>query len=194
MRLSFIREMQNGRIRLGIESGDGVEKYTLSRAQHEAMGLILGMELSDDVYCEILRADGEHRCMQKALSLLSYGDNTASMLYMKLIRSGHPKDIASDCVKECVRLGYINEHRQLERLILNEANTALRGRLHIRAKLSKKGYKLSDIDLVTDELVERGEIDFKESLERLYLKKGAATDEERRALAFKHGYRSCDFE
>ena len=93
-----------------------------------------------------------------------------------------------------MRLGYIDERRQIERAVLSEANRSLRGRSYITKKLISKGYSSADISEVTDELISRGELDFSASFELLCEKKGATTDEERRALLYKYGYRSGDFD
>lgn len=194
MKIAFIREMKNKRIRIGVECDEEILRYSVSERLSLSLGLCRGMELSSEVYSDIVREDEEYRAMAKALSLLSYGDNTKSALYMKLCRAGYSRDVARGCVEECLRLGYINERRQLGRLIIAEANRALRGEIHIIKKLSSKGYSRKDISEVIAELTESGEIDFSESFRALCEKRGAVSDEERRALMYKYGYRTSDID
>lgn len=194
MKIAFIREMENKRVRIGVGDGEDTARYSLSAATVQSLGLVRGLELDDEVLDAIAHEDASYRCMKRALSLLSYGDNTRSALYMKLLRAGFSRDIAKSCIEECMRLGYIDERRQIERAVLSEANRSLRGRSYITKKLISKGYSSADISEVTDELISRGELDFSASFELLCEKKGAATEEERRALLYKYGYRSGDFD
>ena len=113
---------------------------------------------------------------------------------MKLLRAGFSRSVAEECIEECLRLGYIDERRQIERAVLNEANRSLRGKAYIVRKLASKGYSASEVGEITDELVSAGEIDFGENFERLCEKKGALSQEARRALLYKYGYRSADFD
>lgn len=194
MKIAFLREMENKRIRVGIGEGEDVARYSVSAASAHSLGLCRGMELDDGTLEAIVSEDASYRCMKRALSLLSYGDNTKSALYMKLLRSGFSRDMAAECVAECLRLGYIDERRQIVRAVLNEANRSLRGKSYIIKKLVSKGYSAGDVSSVIDELVLSGEINFTENFELLCLKKGAVTEEQRRALSYKHGYRSSDFD
>ena len=194
MEIAFIRELESKRVRIGVKDGDEVRKYSLSANTVLALGLVRGMELDDDAMEAVILEDASFRCMRRALDLLSYGDNTKSKLYMKLLRSGFSRQMASETVQECLRLGYIDERRQIERAVLNEANRSLRGRSYIMKKLLSKGYSASDISAVTDALVSGGEVDFSENFELLCKKKGVGSEEERRALSYKYGYRSADFD
>ena len=89
-------------------------------------------------------------------------------------------------------LGYINEQRQLERIILNEANRALFGPRKIISKLVLKGYATSKIKEVMRELSEKGELDFGENSRVLIEKKlGENPDSEDTAkLLYKYGYKA----
>jgi hypothetical protein len=53
-----------------------------------------------------------------------------------------------------------------------------------------KGYSRDRIDAVIDELVENGEIDFVINFDLLCDKKGASDPSERKALAYKYGFRA----
>ena len=92
---------------------------------------------------------------------------------------------------EMVSLGYIDEARQLERIILSEANARLYGYSKIKARLMAKGYSSDDINRVTKKLVSLGEIDFKENAKKLLQKHfpDGATTEEKKKLLYKNGYK-----
>ena len=192
MKIAFIRETDNKRIRIGVEDGGEITRYTVSPATYSMSGAVRGAEIDEAVLDLFIADDTSYRAMSRALSLLSYGDNTRSSLFMKLTRSGFSREVAEECVAECVRLGYIDERRQIERAALNEANRSLRGRSYIIKKLRSKGYSASDIGSVIDGLVESGEIDFSLNFERLCEKRGVCSEDERRALLYKYGYRSAD--
>jgi SOS response regulatory protein OraA/RecX len=90
-----------------------------------------------------------------------------------------------------IERGYVDERRQLERIILDEANRKLRGPLKIIPYLVSKGYSSSEIREVISELVESGEIDFKSNARELLMKKmpdGADEDEVRKIL-YKNGFK-----
>ena len=86
--------------------------------------------------------------------------------------------------------GYIDEHRQLKRLVEREACVNLLGRERIFAKLISKGYKSEDVSAVIDELISSGEIDFEASKKKLINKKlpENASGEEIRKLLYKYGH------
>lgn len=194
MKVAFIREMENKRIRIGIGDGDEVSRYSVSPATLAGCGLVRGSFVSPEAMELIAADDGRYRCMRKALSLLSYGDNTRQALFLKLLRSGFAREVASECVEECLRLGYINERRQIERAVLDGANRSLFGREYIVRKLAAKGYRASEVREVIDELSDGGEIDFTASFKKLCQKRGADTAEKQMALLYKYGYRSADFD
>ena len=186
--------MDNGRVRVGVGEEECTVKYSVSAATYNASGIVRGCELDDEMLSLLEEDDTTYRAMRRALSLLSYGDNTRVALRRKLIRSGFSAEVADSCINECMMLGYINERRQIERAVLNEANRSLRGREYILRKLRSKGYSASDIESVIDNLVEAGEIDFKENFELLVQKRGALDEASRRELSYKYGYRNCYFD
>ena len=195
MTVKYIREAENGaRMRIGIEANGAVEPYTVSARLYGSLGIVRGMELSEEMLSEIVYEDEHYRAFKRALNILSYADNTASNLVMKLRRAGFGREVAEECAKECLCLGYIDEERQIARAVLSEANRALHGRAYIIRKLRSKGYKRGMIESVIDSLVRDGEIDFVANFEKLAEKSGAITDEERRRLAYKRGYRGGDLD
>lgn len=194
MKIAFVREAEGKLTRVGIGEGKDVTRYYVTRAAGERLGLTPCGEIDEYTLSLLIEEDERCRAMSRALSLLSYGDNTKSQLFMKLRRAGFGKEVCERCVAECVRLGYVDEVRQVEGAVINEANRALRGRQYIMKKLSAKGYSVRDISEAIDKLVRLGEIDFHKNLVTLCERLGAETEEECRAVMYKYGYRGSDFD
>jgi asparagine synthetase B (glutamine-hydrolysing) len=55
-------------------------------------------------------------------------------------------------------------------------------------------YNTEDIRICMSKLTENGEINFADSFSRLCQKRGASDDEEKKALAYKFGYKNYDLE
>ncbi len=151
----------------------------------------VGDTLDDELLMLARYSDEEYRARKKALSLLAYSDKNERTLVRKLVEHGISREMAEDVTREMTSRGYINESRQLERLILTDA-ARLYGPLKLLARLVNKGYSVSDIKRVMSELVESGELDFDGYATRLVLKKypDGCSEEERRALLYKHGYKA----
>ena len=179
-----------GRLEVGLLFDDGsVKKCSVSPVCYAHLGEPKPRESIGERETEILISEDEqYRAMKKALSLLAYSDKSKSMLYSRLVGCGYTKASAAEAVKECTRLGYIDEREQICRFIKREANQSLKGRLHILRKASSKGFKVDDVKEIIGELEESGEISFEHNFERLCEKHGAVNEEEKAALKYKNGY------
>ena len=188
--IKYARPSPDGRrVLLGLERDGEALKLSVSKQTYSSIGEPMqGEELREEELAEARLSDGEYRAMKKALSLLSFADNNRKNLYLKLLRLGFEKQISAQTVRECVRLGYIDERRQLCRLVAEEANRKLHGPRLIRPRLYSKGYSAADIDLVIETLVASGEVDFLSNFDFLCKKHSADTEEERLALRYKYGY------
>ena len=164
------------------------ESHSVSASLFDRLGISLGSYIDDALMYEILEDEREYLAMKKALSILSFGDNSRRSLRDKLCRSGFSRELAERVVFECVGRGYIDEERQITRLALYEANSSYRGKRYIVAKLARRGYSPSLVSSVIDALAKEGEIDFNENLEALSKKLGITSPEEKKKLAYKYGY------
>lgn len=164
------------------------ESHNISTALFDTLGITRGCEVDEDTLLLILEDEREYLAMKKALSLLSFADNSPRALRDKLIRSGFSRELSERVVEECISRGYINEQRQIERLVLTEANSSLRGKRYIVAKLARRGYSPSLVSRIVDSLVLEGEIDFHENLTALTKKLGITSPEEKRKIAYKYGF------
>ncbi len=193
--ISYIRTSRDGTLLLlGIVEEGESARYTVSEAVYLSIGSPTPHTELDERSLSIIRyADELYRAEKKALSLLSFADNNERTLRAKLIRAGFSREVSDEICEKMVSLGYINERRQLERLILGEANGKLRGPMKITPHLASKGYAPSDIRRVMQELIERGELDFESNAERLIEKKlpADATREEKKNLLYRNGYKIC---
>ena len=192
-RLVYIKEIKSSKLLcLGINEAGECKRYTVTHRDYAELGSPLReSELSDSQTSAIRYSDTYVKAKKKALSYLSFADNSEKNLKIKLLRYGIPAEIAEEVSREMVSLGYIDESRQLERLVAYEANSALRGPNKIIPKLVSRGYSASEIRRVMRELSESGEIDFSRSARELIKKKlpDDATADERRTLLMKNGYK-----
>ena len=191
-RLLYIRDAGNSLLLLGIDEEGECVRYTVSRVLYSELGSpsrgeILGEEIMDAVRSY----DERHRAKKKALSLLSYSDKNEATLRRRLNAGGFSRELSADVAREMVGLGYINEERQLERLILNEANVKLKGPMKILPTLVGKGYLSQDVKRVMYALIEAGEIDFKKNARILANKRLPHCDdsEEVKKLLYRNGYK-----
>ena len=197
MKLVYLKESKSrGYMTLGIDLDDGVKLYTVPLSVYSEIGAPMrGAVLSDADFSGVRYADEVYRATKKALSLLAYADNNVRNLKIKLLRAGFSRDAIEAVTEDMQRNGYINEARQLERLILSEANLSLKGRDAIVPKMVSKGYKRDEVESVLSALLESGEIDFAAIKERLIAKKlGTDTDAESvKKLLYKNGFHHSDF-
>ena len=178
------------RVVLGVGDGDGVKRYSVEKSLFESLLLSRGEEVSETVLCEIIDSNNLYRARKKALSQLSISDSSERALVLKLRRAGYSREVAERVGREMVSYGYIDEVRQLTRLVLREANENLRARAAIVPRLAAKGYSAAAICRVLDSLIESGEISPEENAQRLREKMlpESASEEEVKKLMYKYGY------
>ena len=193
MTLKYVREIKDSRLLLlGVAEEGEIARFTVNYATYEEIGT---PRPGDFIDCEQMSAirytDEQIRAKKKALNILAYADNNKKNLATKLYRAGFGRDTVSAVTAEMEGLGYIDERRQLERIILNEANLKLRGPRKIIPTLAAKGYSTSDISSVMSALVDSGEIDFSRNARILAEKKlpEGADSEEKKKLLYKNGYK-----
>ncbi len=191
--LKFIREVKDSHLLLlGVAEEGESANYTVNAACYDAIGSpTAGDELDDGQMSVIKYTDKLIRAKKKALNILAFADNNKKSLAAKLYRAGFPREMVDEVVAEMLSLGYIDERRQLERIILTEANQKLRGPRKIIPALAAKGYSSSDIGAVMRVLVDSGEIDFSKNARLLIEKKLSedAESEEKKTLLYKNGYK-----
>ena len=195
-RIVYIKESKGGGyVIVGV--ADGEEKYALvvDKATYSSIAAPpRGHEITNEEMTVMRAADGEYRALKKALSLLSYADNSKRNLKMKLLRAGFSSSSADEAIREVVRLGYLNEDEQIRRAILYEVNSRLTGPMKLVSKLSAKGYSVSLIKAAVGALSDEGLVDFDENRRALLDKKldADATPEQKQKLLKSYGYKCYD--
>ena len=191
--LEYIRISKEKKLLLlGISEEGERYRYTVGESFYLSLGSPpVGYVFSESEMCCVKGEDDRIRATKKALSILSYADNNERALVAKLTRAGFSREISESVAAEMVGCGYINESRQLERLVLREANVNLSGYSKFLPKLLAKGYSAKVIKSVTLSLVNSGEIDFKANAGKLIEKKLSkdATSAEKKTLLYKYGYK-----
>ena len=194
-KLIYARASQDKkRVVLGIGEGDDVKRYSVGETLYRSLEISRGDEITEPVLDEIIGDDHRFRATKKALSLLSISDVSEKALVLKLRRAGYSRETAEAVAAEMMSLGYIDEARQLSRLILREANEKLRGRGQIIPRLIGKGYSSRAIEGALDALISSGELSFEDNARALLEKMlpEDSTEDEARAILYKHGYGAMD--
>ena len=192
-KIIYIKESKTkGYLVIGVKEGEEKTPLTVSAAAYAEVGSpALGEELSADTLDTLTRENQKFLALKKALYLLSFSDNSERNLRYKLMRAGYSRDVVDFAVSEVLRLGYINEARQLERLIVNEANSRLYGPMKIVSRLVSKGYSAGAIREAMESLRDSGEVDFDLNRTRLLEKlPDGYTDEDMYKLLYKYGYKT----
>lgn len=194
MTVIYIRKAKaRGYLRIGV-SAEEKSEFTVSESDYrDADSPSVGDILTRDALSLLKNADMRYKARMRALRILSFGDNSEKMLKIKLMRMGASREVCDEVAAEMVDRGYVDSHRQLERLIVYEANEKLHGPKKILPRLIAKGYSREDISAVMDSLIERQEIDFNESKERLIEKHriDREDEEEIKKILYKNGYSVC---
>lgn len=176
---------------LGIIEGEENAYYTVNESTYVEIGSPTSGDILSDGQMELIKeTDIAIKARKKALSLLAYADNNKRNLMQKLCRAGFSRALSERVCLEMEELGYIDEKRQLERLITVEANSKLRGPDRIIGSLVSKGFSSADIKAVMHSLVDLGEIDFRKNAKVLIEKNlPDGNVEEKRKLLYKNGYK-----
>ena len=169
---------------------DKKQKYVISEGTYREIGCPLsGEEINEENLYTLVFEDEKRRALQKTLNILTFADNNKRALTQKLLRAGFSRDAVDYAIKECVMLGYVDEDRQAEHLVMKYASELL-GPYKIAAKLAAKYYPSSTTARAMRRLEERGELDFKKNKAELLsqkLDKDASYDEKMKLL-YKYGY------
>ena len=189
-KIIYIKEKTKNLLLLGISEEGESARYTVSSDLFASLGCPkVGGEVSESLMEQVKEYDLEYRARKKAVDLLSIADNNKKSLKMKLVRSGFDRELSERVVLEMSERGYINEDRQLQRLILAEAGKR-RGTKRIVSFLSSKGYSVNDIKKNIAALTESGEVDFAKIKEEIILsaKENGQSYDEIKKLLYKQGF------
>jgi len=160
-------------VRISTGEHEQIEKLTVSTSMLSEIGNIgfdvLPYALTKEKYDTLEYDASLWEAVRKGLDILSYGDNTRSVLITKLRQRGFDKYISEDAAEYICSLGYIDEKRILEKYVDQLANVKLYGRSRIKNELYKKGISREVLDNYLSDMLD--EIDFEENLCCLIRKK-----------------------
>jgi regulatory protein len=186
--LSVTPDERGKKYHIDIDVDGKSSSYTVSAEVYGEIGLLtVGDELDEYAFSVVRHSHECYLALKRAYYYLGSRDRSRKELKTKIVEAGFSAEAAQYAVDRLDELGYINEAEQLERAVLREANTSLRGPRLIIDKLRMKGYDQSEIRRTVDRLVDEGAIDFKANFERLAEKK-RVTDDKRYALKYRYGY------
>ena len=191
-RILFVKsDKKHKRVEIGISDDErGVLCLCVKESTYSSLSSAeVGEEVDSSQLAELIAEDEIFRCFNRILRIIASSDKSRYELKCKLVQLGYSRASLDEALDLCEEYGYLDEPRQLERLIEREANQKLRGRYYIRRKLLAKGYQRQIVDRVTDELVDKGEIDFDANLELLAQKKFVTDEDGISVLKYKYGYK-----
>lgn len=174
----------------GDEGEDSRRTYRLTAEQYDGCGAPDAKSaVSDETIAAFAVYEGQNAAVEKAVSILAFGDNSAMGLYRKLRRHGYDKETSESAVNRMLSLGYIREHDQAYRLVVLAAQSKKWGKRRIAASLSEKGYPAALSARVLREAEENGDVDFDEIRASLLATLPPEADyAERRKLLAKYGF------
>ena len=172
------------------------KKIAISVEQYDT----LGCPSPDDILTEaqykalVRSAKKAGNAKDAAMNILSYSDNNEKNLTKKLLRKGFSQEEASEAARQMKERGYIDEYDQVYRYVLSLANQKKMGARKIYPYLLNRGYCREDIERALSCAVECGDIDFEKIKLQLILKHRPQDEKEEKALLFKHGFYSSQFD
>ena len=180
-------------MRLGVDiDGERID-LTVSEGEYKSVGAPMCRdELDNDSYELLLSANDRYKARLRALRILEYSTNSERNLIRKLRASGYSRELCEEVAGEMKGYGYLDDFRQLRRLVELEVTRNLTGPRKLVPKLVAKGYSASDIRATIDELSDSGVIDFSLAKEALIEKKcEGLSEEETKKILYKNGYTVC---
>ena len=139
-----------------------VERVDRSEEKHEAivicagrhritihdcdkLGLKPGMTLDEDGFALLIEAEQRLACVQKALSLLEYGDLSKRRMIEKL-RTRFPASLAVETADLLEERGYLDDLRLAKRYAENYDELRSYGPMRIKEELYRKGFSADVIE------------------------------------------------
>ena len=171
------------------------KSLTITEDDYSAIGSpSVDEQLSESAYKALKRRTKKTGAIDDSLRILSFGDNNRASLKRKLTARGYDSSSIDAAIEKMCELGYINEPDQAYRYVISLANNKKIGPKRIYPYLISRGYKKEDIDNALRKAIDDKEIDFSKIKSSLILKYRPENEEEEKALLFRHGFYSSDFD
>lgn len=116
--------------------------------------------ISPEQFHRIEKASDVYLALKKGMDFLSYGDNSAKKLLIKLLKKGYDRETSEEAVNRLVGLGYIKENDSAIRFAEMLALKKKYGKIRIQKELIVKGFGKEVIQQTLLEIEDR--IDFYE--------------------------------
>ena len=130
-----------------------------------------GLEVSEELYCQIMEETIIRRAKQKAMALLKRSDRTEKELRIKLKQSEYPEMAIDEAVSYVMKYGYVDDERYLENYVFyKKGQKSLRV---IEMELQQKGLSKEQIR----EQIEKEELNDGEAIQKAIRKKIGAKSE-----------------
>lgn len=123
------------------------------------------MEVSEELYNQIMKETVIRRAKQKAMALLKRSDRTEKELKLKLKQGDYPDEAIEAAIEYVKNYGYINDERYLENYVYyKKGNKSIR---IMELELQQKGLSKEQIR----EQIEKEEVNDEESIQKAIRKK-----------------------
>ena len=149
------------------------EEYAFILYPQELRGYKIkeGLEVSEELYCQIMEETIIRRAKQKAMALLKRSDRTEKELRIKLKQSEYPEMAIDEAVSYVMKYGYVDDERYLENYVFyKKGQKSLRV---IEMELQQKGLSKEQIR----EQIEKEELNDGEAIQKAIRKKIGAKSE-----------------
>ncbi|MBO7150357.1 MAG: RecX family transcriptional regulator [Clostridia bacterium] len=158
----------------------------LAADEKAAGGFASGME-ADRALLQTLSL--RYEAVKRAISILSFGDNSALSLQKKLQERGVLAENAKFAVRLMCKQGYIKEAEQVRRKARRLFEEKSYGPARILAKLESEGYAQTDIENAIEEMRKDG-VDFAKKSKELFAAFVAQGDvpDKAKAKVYRLGY------
>ena len=121
------------------EEGGRPERFRVTLVDCDALGLDVGVVLSEESYALLCEAQERLACVQKAFVFLSYGDLSRKKLIEKLRRT-FPPELCEQTADRLEERGYLDDLRLAERYAESYYEIRSYGPMRIRQELYGKGF------------------------------------------------------
>lgn len=149
------------------EQGGKPERFRITLADCDLLGLNAGAVLSEELYALLCDAQERLACVQKAFAFLSYGGLSRKRLIEKLRRS-FPPELCEQTADRLEERGYLDDLRLAERYAESYYEIRSYGPMRIRQELYGKGFSR---EVIEQALEPYQELDHREKIAELLEKK-----------------------
>ena len=175
-------------VKLTVRMEGQTKQYRILAADEKAAGPFAA---EDAIKVEILETlAARYDAVKRALSILSFGDNSVFSLQKKLKERGVCDENAKFAARLMLKQGYIKETEQAVRKAVRLYEEKDYGPARIRAKLAAEGYGESDIEFALKQLRQDAAVDFAQKAKKLYeaYLRAGDTPDKAKAKLYRMGY------